>query len=91
MTEGTLNPIVAESFPTNIRATSVAFCWNFTSIAFGGVAPIISMWLIQNAGGTIAVAYYLMFACTITIGSTLYTLFLKQTTEKEATRVLAGH
>lgn len=74
MTEGTLNPIVAETFPINIRATSVAFCWNFTAIAFGGIAPIISMWLIQNAGGVSAVAYYLMGACLITIGSTLYTL-----------------
>ncbi|MBS0271963.1 MAG: MFS transporter [Proteobacteria bacterium] len=74
MTEGTLNPIVAETFPTNIRATSVAFCWNFTSIAFGGLAPIISMWLIQNAGGVTSVAYYLMCACTVTIGSTLYAL-----------------
>jgi MFS transporter, MHS family, proline/betaine transporter len=74
MTEGTLNPIVAETFPTNIRATSVAFCWNFTSIAFGGVAPIVSMWLIQNAGGVNSVAYYLMCACSVTIGSTLYML-----------------
>lgn len=75
MTEGTLNPIVAETFPTNIRATSVAFCWNFTAIAFGGIAPILSMWLIQNAGGVSAVAYYLMGACLVTIGSTLYVLF----------------
>jgi len=75
MTEGTLNPVVAESFPTNIRATSVAFCWNFTAIAFGGVAPILSMWLIQNAGGVSTVAYYLMCACVVTIVSTLYTLF----------------
>lgn len=74
MTEGTLNPIVTETFPTNIRATSTAFCWNFTAIAFGGVAPIISMWLIQNAGGVSAVAYYLMAACLVTIGSTLYYL-----------------
>jgi len=84
MTEGTLNPIVAETFPTNIRATSVAFCWNFTSIAFGGIAPILSMWLIQNAGGVSAVAYYLMFACTITIVSTFYVLMKRKIgTEKE--------
>jgi len=88
MTEGTLNPIVAETFPTNIRATSVAFCWNFTSIAFGGVAPIMSMWLIQNAGGVNAVAYYLMCACVVTIASTLYVLikfraFKKSTLEQE--------
>jgi len=82
MTEGTLNPIVAETFPTNIRATSVAFCWNFTSIAFGGVAPILSMWLIQNAGGVNAVAYYLMCACTVTIGSTLYTLIKFKTSNE---------
>jgi MHS family proline/betaine transporter-like MFS transporter len=73
MTEGTLNPLVAESFPTNIRVTSVAFCWNFTSVAFGGIAPIISMWLIENSGGIDTVAYYLMTVCTITI-ITLYTL-----------------
>jgi MHS family proline/betaine transporter-like MFS transporter len=74
MTEGTLNPLVAESFPTNIRVTSVAFCWNFTSVAFGGIAPIISMWLIENSGGIDTVAYYLMTVCTITIIITLYTL-----------------
>jgi MHS family proline/betaine transporter-like MFS transporter len=74
MTEGTLNPLAAESFPTNIRATSVAFCWNFTSVLFGGVAPIIAMWLINNFGEVDVVAYYLMVACTITIIITLYTL-----------------
>jgi MHS family proline/betaine transporter-like MFS transporter len=67
MTEGTLNPLVAESFPTPIRATSVAFCWNFTAVSFGSIAPIISMWLIENAGGIDAVAYYLMFTCTISM------------------------
>ncbi len=74
MTEGTLNPLVAESFPTNIRATSVAFCWNFTSVAFGGVAPIVSMWLIKNAGGVDAVAYYLMAVCSVTIFGITYSL-----------------
>lgn len=67
MTEGTLNPLTAESFPTNIRATSVAFCWNFTSVAFGGVAPIIAMYLIDKFGSVDIVAYYLMSICTITI------------------------
>lgn len=70
MTEGTLNPIVAESFPTPIRATSVAFCWNFTSIAFGGVAPILSMWLIQESGSAHAVAIYMMIVCAVTVVST---------------------
>lgn len=71
MTESTLNPLTAESFPTNIRATSVAFCWNFTAVAFGGIAPIIAMWLIENCGSVDAVAYYLMTACSITMVVTL--------------------
>lgn len=76
MTEGTLNPVTAESFPTNIRATSVAFCWNFTSVAFGGSAPIIAMWLINHCTvGVDAVAYYLMIACAITVVSVSCSLF----------------
>lgn len=75
MTEGTLNPIVAESFPVNIRATSVTFCWNFTAIAFGGMAPIISMWLIENTRfGIKSVAYYLMAVCTISLIGIIYIL-----------------
>lgn len=75
MTEGTLNPLVAESFPTNIRATSVAFCWNFTAVSFGSVAPLISMWLIENAGGVDTVAYYLMFACIVSMVSLLCKIY----------------
>ena len=60
MTESTLNPIVAESFPTNVRATSVSFCWNSTAIVFGGSAPIIAMWLIEHFNTIDSVAYYLM-------------------------------
>jgi MHS family proline/betaine transporter-like MFS transporter len=75
MTEGTLNPLTAEAFPINIRATSVAFCWNFTAVAFGGSAPIIAMWLIRNVGDITVVAYYLMIACFITITVTLAVLW----------------
>ena len=67
MTEGTLNPLVSESFPVNIRATSVSFCWNFTAVGFGGVAPIISMWLTQKFNDAHYVAYFLMTACAISI------------------------
>jgi MHS family proline/betaine transporter-like MFS transporter len=74
ITESTLNPLVAESFPTNIRATSVAFCWNFTSVAFGGISPIIAMWLINTFGKVEIVAYYLMTACTLTLIVTVASL-----------------
>lgn len=78
MTEGILNSVVADSFPTHIRATAVAFCWNFTSVAFGGIAPIVSMWLIQATGSVHVIAYYLMGACCITFIGTLYLLRQKK-------------
>ena len=67
MTEGTLNPLVASSFPTNIRATSVAFCWNFTSVAFGGISPMIAMWLNDRFGSIEAVGFYLMGVCFLSL------------------------
>ena len=72
MTEGTLNPLTAESFPTNIRASGVTFCWNVSSVTFGSVAPIISMWLIKKTGSVFAVAYYLITVCTITVITIIY-------------------
>jgi MHS family proline/betaine transporter-like MFS transporter len=78
ITEGTLNPVVAETFPTNIRATSVSFCWNFTAILFGGTAPMISMWLIERTGTAKSVAYYLMAMCVVSIASTVYVLAKKK-------------
>jgi MHS family proline/betaine transporter-like MFS transporter len=83
LTEGTLNPLAAESFPTNIRATSVAFCWNFTSVAFGGIAPIISMWLVDHFGTIDVVAYYLMLVCVVTITVTLYLLIKSRVAQEQ--------
>jgi MFS transporter, MHS family, proline/betaine transporter len=74
MTESTLNPLVAESFPTNVRATSVSFCWNCTAIAFGGSAPIVSMWLIERFNTTDSVAYFLIAVCSVTVLATSYEL-----------------
>lgn len=75
MTEGTLNPLVASSFPVHIRATSVAFCWNFTAVAFGGMAPIIAMWLNETYGKIEVIAYYLMSVCVISILSLSYIIW----------------
>lgn len=84
--EGVLNPLVAESFPTNIRATSVAFCWNFTAIAFGGTAPMISMWLIDKTGTIDILAYYLIFVSTISITALLISLACSRKSEKDQNR-----
>lgn len=75
MTEGTLNCVVAESFPTNIRATGVAFCWNFTSVSFGSIAPILSLWIMEKTENINMVGYYLMSMCAATF---LVTFFIKK-------------
>lgn len=67
MTEGTLNPLTVESFSTNIRASSIAFCWNFSSVTFGSVAPIVSIWLIEKSESVFAVTYYLITVCIVTV------------------------
>lgn len=79
MTEGTLNPLVASSFPTNIRATSVAFCWNFTSVAFGGISPMVAMWLNNKYGGIEAVAFYLMAVCAVSLVALIYIIIESRT------------
>lgn len=84
LNEGTLNPLVAESFPTNIRATSVAFCWNFTSVAFGGGAPIIAMWIIDGFLGPIGIAYFLMSACAISFIVTALSLGQRHHHQRQA-------
>lgn len=83
MTEGTLNPLVASSFPTHIRATSVAFCWNFTSIIFGGLSPMIAMWLNEKYGGIQAVAFYLITVCLISIATLIYGMLNKSPQAEE--------
>lgn len=74
MIEATLNPLVASSFPVAIRATSVAFCWNITSVTFGGGAPLIAMWLIEKSANIFSVSLLLGACCLITIASLIYQL-----------------
>lgn len=81
MTEGTLNPLTAESFPTNIRASGVTFCWNVSSVTFGSIAPILSMWLIEKTGTVFAVAYYLITVCVITVMTMISTMIESRTSK----------
>jgi MFS transporter, MHS family, proline/betaine transporter len=83
MTEGTLNPLVASSFPTNIRATSVAFCWNFTSVAFGGISPMVAIWINNRFGSIDAIGFYLMAVCLLSILSLISLLSFSRRTTSE--------
>lgn len=75
LSESVLNPFVVELFPIKIRTTAVAFCWNFTSVIFGGSAPLIIMSLMKNYKNIYCVSMYLMAACLISITSLMIHYF----------------
>jgi MHS family proline/betaine transporter-like MFS transporter len=76
ITQGILSPYVSSSFPSNIRATSVSCCYNFSSALFGGLAPVLSMWLVREYGSADYVGYFLMTMCSISMLSMLYMIFV---------------
>ncbi len=52
--------LLAEQFPTRVRYTASALCYNVAYTIFGGTAPLIATWLITLTGYTLAPAFYLI-------------------------------
>lgn len=59
---GPVPAFLAELFPTRVRTTGMAIAYNIAAAAFGGTAPIVSLWLITTFHSTAALAYYIMLA-----------------------------
>lgn len=49
---------LGEQFPTHIRSSSLAICYNVAVMVFGGFAPFIVTWLIATTGLTLAPILY---------------------------------
>lgn len=45
---GPVPALLAEIFPTNIRYTGMALSYNISAAIFGGTAPLVATWLIQQ-------------------------------------------
>ncbi len=71
---------LAEQFPVQVRSTGVSVAYNVAVMVFGGFAPLIVTWLTQVLGTPVAPAFYVLFACLLTLLGT-YCL-------KEAPRVV---
>lgn len=56
---------MAEQFPVAIRSTGVAVSYNGAVMVFGGFAPLIVTWLIEQLGTPVAPSFYVLFACVI--------------------------
>jgi MHS family proline/betaine transporter-like MFS transporter len=66
---GPLVAVLAELFPTRLRATAVALVYNLTAAVIGGSAPVIVTWLVATTGDPRAPALYVTAAAVISGGA----------------------
>ncbi|MFH3480718.1 MFS transporter [Xanthobacter variabilis] len=50
--------LLAMLFPVKVRTTGVALCYNFSVLAFGGLAPLTVSWLVARTGSPMMPAVY---------------------------------
>lgn len=61
----------AEMFPSRVRYTGIALGFNLASMAVGGTAPLISLWLLDVTGSSLAPAWFLIGTAVITAATSL--------------------
>ncbi len=59
--------VLAELYPTRIRATGVALSYSLAVTLFGGFTPAMLSKFIEVTGSKVAIAYYLMIAACISL------------------------
>lgn len=52
--------LLSEQFPTRVRYTASAFTYNLAYTIFGGTAPLVATWLIEQTGNRMSPAFYLI-------------------------------
>lgn len=57
---------ITEIFPTKVRYSSLSIGYNFATAAFGGTAPFISTYLINQTGSNVSPAIYIILAAIVT-------------------------
>jgi MHS family proline/betaine transporter-like MFS transporter len=60
MALGLQGAMVVEIFPLRTRVTSLSFAYSVTLALTGGLAPLVSTWLIERLGQPLAPAYYVI-------------------------------
>ncbi|WP_322980065.1 MFS transporter [Pseudomonas sp. C11] len=63
--------LLSEQFPTRVRYTASAFTYNLAYTLFGGTAPLVATWLIEQTGDRMAPAYYLIVIALIALAGGL--------------------
>ena len=66
LNNGVLGTVFAELFPTRVRTSGIGIPYAICAAIFGGTAPAAATWL-QQAGGPLYIALYVMAVCVITL------------------------
>lgn len=66
---GPLGALMAELFPARMRTTGLSISYAFGVAIFGGLAPLISTWLIAATGSKLAPAFYLIMAGLVSLSA----------------------
>ena len=57
---------LAEAFPPHLRTSGMAISLNITTVLFGGILPLVSVWLTSTSGSSLAPACYLVVPASLT-------------------------
>lgn len=68
--------LMPENFPKQVRATYLASAYAVSVALFGGTAQLVSSWLIDITGNTMALAWYMIIGMTISL---IAVLLLRET------------
>ncbi len=68
---GSLISMLSEMFPTNVRYTGISIGYNIGMAIFGGITPLVAMYLTEFFQSDLAPSYYLSFVGVVTIVSLL--------------------
>ena len=52
-------------FPTHVRYAGMAIAYNLSTSIFGGTAPAVNDWLVNQTDNNLMPAYYMMAACAV--------------------------
>ncbi|MFP3123784.1 MHS family MFS transporter [Ectobacillus funiculus] len=66
---GPLAALIAESFPVHLRFSGSSIAYQSSSIIGGGIAPIISLFLLHEFGNTTPISLYIILCCIIAMVS----------------------
>ena len=78
--QGATPVAMVEQFPARLRYSAMATGYNLTIAIFGGTAPLVATWLVQETGDLAAPAWYL---AAVAVVSLVATLTLKRRTDLE--------